>query len=59
MEEERQLCTKDNVSDGTPYKWTHPDAELIRSHGAWEEGESYDEYRCPHCNIWFKVYSSK
>jgi|WetSurMetagenome_2_1015567.scaffolds.fasta_scaffold415385_3 hypothetical protein len=46
---ERKKCTKDNPSDGTPYEWYHPDAELISSH------DYYDVYLCPHCKIKFDV----
>lgn len=55
----RKQCTVDNISDGTPYEWNHPDAVCIKSYDAWEEGESYDEFECPHCKIKFKTYISK
>lgn len=59
MNKERQICSNNNISDGAPYKWVHPDAKCIDSYDSWEEGESYDEYKCPHCNIVFKVYVTK
>ena len=55
----RKKCTKINPSDGTPYKWYHPDAKLIYSYDGWEEDTSYDEYKCPHCGITFKEYVGK
>lgn len=56
---EREKCTKENPSDGTAYKWYHPEANFINSYDSSEEGESYDEYKCPHCEITFKVYVLK
>lgn len=55
----RIVCTKDNPSDGEPYKWVHPDAKCIYTYDAWEEGDSYDEYECPHCGKKFKEYTGK
>ncbi len=55
----RETCTSETPSDGTPYKWIHPDANCIDSFDAWESEESYDEYKCPHCGIEFKVYVDK
>ena len=55
----RQKCTENNISDGEPYKWCHPDAKCINSNDSWHEDESYDEYECPHCGIIFKEYISK
>jgi len=55
----RKKCTKNNPSDGTQYKWYHPDAKCIDSYDAWEEGESYDKYKCPNCGVIFKQYVSK
>lgn len=51
---ERKKCTKQNLSDGTPYKWQHPDAKCIKSYDHWGE-DSYDVYKCPHCGITFEV----
>jgi len=55
----REKCTKETPSDGTPYEWCHPDAVCIDSYDSWEEGESYDEYKCPHCEIKFREYIAK
>lgn len=55
----RKKCTKENPSDGTPYKWYHPDAKCIDSNDSFYEDESYDEYKCPYCGIKFKEYISK
>lgn len=56
---DRKKCTKENPSDGTPYEWFHPDAKCIKSYDSWTEGESYDEYKCPHCRITFREWISK
>jgi hypothetical protein len=55
----RKRCTKKNPSDGKPYQWYHPDAKCIYSYDGWEEGTSYDEFKCPHCGIVFKEYITK
>lgn len=55
----RKNCTKNNPSDGTPYKWYHPDAKCIYSYDGWEEDTSYDKYKCPHCGITFREYIGK
>jgi predicted RNA-binding Zn-ribbon protein involved in translation (DUF1610 family) len=55
----REICTKENPSDKTPYKWIHPDAVCIDSYDAWEEGESWDKFECPHCGVVFKEYIGK
>lgn len=57
----RKECTKDNPSDGTPWKWCHPDAVSTGKSGdafySWED--SWDEYECPHCKVIFKETVSK
>jgi hypothetical protein len=52
----RKECTRENPSDGTPYRWYHPDAVSTgRSYDAFRSDEdSWDEYKCPHCGIVFK-----
>lgn len=55
---DRIKCTKDNPSDGTPYKWFHPDAVPVDSVDYFC-GESYDTYKCPHCGIEFTVEVSQ
>jgi hypothetical protein len=56
----RKECTKENPSDGSPWKWYHPDAKFIKSYDSFFSYEdSYDEYECPHCGIIFKETISK
>lgn len=56
----REMCTKDNPSDGTPWKWYHPDAAFIRAHDAFFTNEdSWKEYECPYCGEVFKVTIEK
>jgi hypothetical protein len=55
----REICTKENPGDKTPYKWEHPDAVCVDSYDAWEEGESWDKFKCPHCGVVFKEYIGK
>ena len=55
----RQECTENNIADGEPYKWCHPDAKCIKSNDSWHEDESCDEYKCPYCGVIFKEYISK
>lgn len=56
--EKRQICEKDKPWDGVSCA-SHPDAKCIDSYDSWEEGESYDKYKCPHCGVVFKEYTSK
>lgn len=54
----RKKCTKNNPSDGTPYKWYHPNAKLVDSCDDWNS-DSYDIYKCSHCGITFEVTVGK
>ena len=53
--QERNKCTKE-----TPYshdgkgQWIHPDAVYQRQEDGWLSGD-LEVYRCPHCNLTFRV----
>ena len=52
----RIKCTKENPSDGEPYKWYHPDSILIEE--VYDNSFLHDDYeirKCPHCGITFEV----
>ena len=53
--EERFICTKDHVWDGSREKMPveHPDAQEVRCWDGWPAGDIV-EYRCPHCGHTWK-----
>lgn len=57
MSDGRFVCTKDypwSPEDGR--RASHPDAEYVDEDIGWGTGESsYDVYRCPWCNLTFRV----
>ena len=57
----RKNCTKENISDGKPYEWCHPDAVATgRVYDAfYSDEDSWEEYKCPYCNIIFKITIGK
>lgn len=52
----RIACTKDNPSDGVPYKWYHPDAISIENYyDSTDKHDDYETLKCPHCKLIFDV----
>lgn len=53
----QHICTKNNPwQENITEQTIHPDAKKIRTeYDTTVLADHYDEYKCPHCNITFKV----
>ena len=54
MTSERHLCTKEDPWTKDKGRAQHPDAKHVDDR-YYEDGSGLDVYRCPHCDMEFKV----